>query len=238
MKALFSLAAVSGLMLATPAFAEDYNWTGAYAGAHVGAAWGNASTTDDMKDWCSAGDKACIAKYIGPFGYGTGGAFGGGTLGYNYQIGAIVLGAEADLGYMDLSGSMETPSSQSGNHQNLSTDGGLYGDITGRVGLSFGKFLVYGKGGFAFYDGGSSQATTAKGYETNSTSTYTGWTAGGGVEYAWTQNISLKLEYQHFDFGTEDGNQTSISDPPVGHVYGNHTSLDADSIKVGVAYHF
>jgi hypothetical protein len=52
--------------------------------------------------------------------------------------------------------------------------------------------------------------------------------------YGW----SLKAEYLHFDFGSEQGDQTSISDPPIGHVYENWTVLDADTFKVGINYHF
>ena len=50
--------------------------------------------------------------------------------------------------------------------------------------------------------------------------------------------MSIKVEYQHFDFGTELGNQTSVTDPPIGHVYKNWTDLTAESVKAGVAFHF
>lgn len=218
------------------ALAQDLNWTGAYAGAHVGYSWGNASTTDNIKDWCTPGDTACIAKYVGPFGYGVGGAFGGGTAGYNYQFQGAVFGIEGDLGYMDLSGGRTSESSSPEFHQNETTSGGLYGDITGRAGILLTpQALVYGKGGFAFYDGSSEQKTTKPGFVSHDTGTFTGWVAGGGLEYLLTEKISLKIEYLHFGFGDQGGDQTSTSD---GYVFSNKTSLDADSVKVGINYHF
>jgi outer membrane immunogenic protein len=223
----------AALLAASPVVAQDRTWTGPYIGAHVGGAWGNASTTDDAKDW--GNDK----KFIGPFDYNPSGALGGATAGYNLQIDRVVVGIEGDLGYLGLSESMDTPSSQSGNHQTLNVDGGLYGVAAARAGiLVTPATLVYGKGGFAFFDGEATQTTTAKGYETHGTSTFTGWAAGGGIEHRLTDNLSIRVEYLHMDFGSEDGDQTSISDAPIGHVYGNHTSLDADTVKLGIAYKF
>ena len=62
---------------------------------------------------------------------------------------------------------------------------------------------------------------------------------GGGVEHFLTPAWSVKAEYLHFDFGTQHGAQTSISDPPVGYVYTNSFKVTADTAKVGVksTYH-
>jgi outer membrane immunogenic protein len=234
MKAL-SLIAISAaaLALSSPAIAGDKDWSGAYAGVNLGYIWGDATTTDDVKDWGT--DK----KFIGPFNNSVGGFAGGGTLGYNLQIDRVVLGVEADLDYADLSGSINTPSSQSGNHQVIALDGGFLGALTARAGVLVDPAtLIYAKGGLALYTGEATQTTTAKGYETHGTDTFTGWTVGGGVERRITDNISLKLEYAHYEFGTETGDQTSLTDPPVGHVFENHTELTADSVRVGLNYHF
>lgn len=222
---------VAALLAASPVQAGD--WTGAYAGANLGYIWGDATTTDDVKDWGND------PKFIGPFNNSVGGFVGGGTLGYNLQIDRVVLGVEADLDYADLSGSINTPSSQSGNHQAIALDGGFLGALTARAGVLIDPAtLIYAKGGFALYTGDATQTTTAKGYETHGTDTFTGWTVGGGVERKLTDTISLKVEYAHYDFGTETGDQTSITDPPIGHVYHNHTGLNADSVRVGLNYHF
>ena len=233
MKSLALAVSALALLSASPSLAQTANWNGPYIGLHAGGAWGHASTSDDAKDWGND------PKFIGPFNYNPEGAFGGGTAGFNIQLDRVVLGVEGDIGYIDLSGSMDTPSSQSGNHQTLSVDGGLYGVVAARAGiLVTPATLVYAKGGFAIFDGDATQTTTAKGYETHGTGTFTGFAYGGGIEQKLTDAISIKVEYLHFDFGSEDGDQTSLTDPPVGHVYGNHTSLDAETVKVGLNYRF
>jgi outer membrane immunogenic protein len=232
MKALFISISAAALLAASPVQAGD-TWTGAYAGANLGYIWGDATTTDDVKDWGKD------PRFIGPFNNSVGGFVGGGTLGYNVQWSRFVFGPEIDLDYADLSGSIKTPSSQSGNHQDISLDGGFLGAFTARAGFLIDPAtLIYAKGGFALYTGEATQTTTARGYQTHGTDTFTGWTVGGGVERKLTENISLKIEFQHVDLGTQNGDQTSLTDPPVGHVYGNHTSLDADSVRVGMNWHF
>ncbi len=219
-----------------PAIVEGYTWSGFYAGAHIGGAWGDA----DVRDIDGGVNP-------GPFSYSPGGAFGGGTAGYNVQIRKVVIGVEGDLGYLDLSGGTTIPSSDPKYHQDLTLDGGLYGDITGRLGFAFDRALIYAKGGFAFYEGEALQATTKSYYDKSGTDTFTGYTVGGGIEYLIARNISLKVEYLHFGFGDEGGSQTKAHTAPagevddgtaIGSVFHNTTSLSADSIKVGVAYHF
>lgn len=255
MKSLVSAAALA-LLMATPALAED--WTGFYAGAHAGYAWGNATTTDDKGPWCGANstDAACIKKYVGPFDFTANGTFGGGTLGYNVRWDRIVVGVEGDLDYMDLNGSKRLASSKgdgSGDistvyHQEATVSAGLYGDITGRVGfLITPSTLVYGKGGFAFYDGEMDQASTKPYYQSTGTRTFTGWTAGGGVERFITENISLKVEYMHTDFGSQGSSQEKFKTAPgeemddntgIGDKFPASHTLGIDTIKAGVAYHW
>jgi len=56
-----------------------------------------------------------------------------------------------------------------------------------RGGFAFGRFLVYGTGGAAFQDFND-----------------VGWVAGGGGEYALTDNVSVGVEYLHYDFGGDE----------------------------------
>lgn len=232
MKALvFGISIAALFAVTSPVQAGD--WTGAYAGLNAGYIWGDATTTDDVKDWGKD------PKFVGPFNNSVGGFVGGGTLGYNFQVGRFVVGPEIDLDYADLSGSIKTPSSQSGNHQNISLDGGFLGTFGARAGFLIDPAtLIYAKGGFALYTGEATQTTTAEGYQTHGTDTFTGFVVGGGVERKLTENVSLKIEFQHYEFSTETGDQTSLTDAPIGHVYENHTDLTADSVRVGLNYKF
>jgi outer membrane immunogenic protein len=222
------LAIAGTLLMSAPAMAQGANWTGLYVGAHAGYAWGDVDVRDTNG-----------GVLPGPFSYDAKGLFGGATAGYNWQLGKVVAGVEADLGYMDLSGSGIIPSSVPTAHQDITLDGGLYGDLTARLGfIPLERTMVYAKGGVAIYGGEARQKTTNPGYVTHGTDMFVGWVAGGGVEHFVTDKISIKAEYLHFDFGHQGGDQTSISDPPVGFVYRNATEVTADTIKVGVAFHF
>lgn len=228
------LASVFLLSASVPAMAQDPSWTNFYGGVTAGYAWGDATTRDDVKDW------GTDPKFVGPFDNSVGGFLGGGTAGVNLQIQRVVVGLEADFDYADLSGDLATASSQSGHHQNISLDAGFLGDVTARVGFLVDPMtLIYGKGGFAIYTGEANQATTAPGYAPTGTNTFTGAVYGGGIERMIAPDVSVKIEYQHYAFGTQDGFQTNVGDPssPPGYKFRNHTDLDADSIKAGVVFH-
>jgi outer membrane immunogenic protein len=202
-------------------------WDGAYLGAHIGGAWGNVETTD-VNGWLAAGQKSDL---------NTTGVFGGGTLGYNFQRGAFVLGVEGDIGGMDLSGTKVHPGSVNGDTTTRAT-GGVYGDITGRLGFAADRALFYAKGGVAFMNAGinvhddcNNVGVCGADSQSNKTGTSTGWTVGGGVEYLVSPNWSVKAEYQHFDFGTE---QVAFITRPAVHWDNN---LTVDTVKIGVNYH-
>jgi outer membrane immunogenic protein len=207
-----------------------WSWTGFYVGAHVGGDWGNVSVLDNILDGVPPG----------PFTYTASGIFGGGTAGYNLQFQNIVVGVEGDLGFMDLSGAGLAPSSDPLARQDLTLKHGGYGDITGRLGVASGGTLFYAKGGWAFYAGHAQQQTSKDGYVPTATSTFTGWTAGAGLEHFITPKLSLKAEYLHFGFGTQAGFQTNVADPgsPIGYQFRNWTTLNAESVKAGINYHF
>ncbi|MBB3019414.1 outer membrane immunogenic protein [Microvirga lupini] len=89
---------------------------------------------------------------------------GGAQVGYNYQIGSFVLGLEADINYADFGGDDDFDSED------------WFGTVRARAGVAFDRALVYATGGFAFADDAN------------------GWTVGGGLEYAFTNNLSAKIE--------------------------------------------
>jgi outer membrane immunogenic protein len=235
------LLAASAALLASPAFAADisappiyqsapgYNWTGFYVGAHAGYAAGRAVVTDT-----NGGVKP------GPFAYSPDGGFGGAQFGYNRQFSSFLIGIEADVAYLGTSGKGVIGSANAASHQDLTLSGGFLGDITGRVGYAFDRFLVYGKGGYAYFDGSAKQQTTNPGYVATGTGAFNGYAVGGGVEYALTQNVSLKAEYLHYDFGTRGGYQTNVGDKtsPLGYQFKNETSLRFDTVKIGANYRF
>jgi len=191
-----------------------YSWSGFYLGANVGAAWGDLTTRDHD-------------EFGGTFKNRSTDVFGGGQIGFNLQRGNWVFGPEVDLGAMGLSHTASEPGT--GGIIQSRIGSGFYGDVTGRLGYSFGPTLLYGKGGFAFTEGSISNTDVAE--FTAKVSGLTGWTAGGGIEYKINPAWSLKAEYLHFDFGSE-----RIVNQSDGDRYDN--KLSTDTVKVGVNFHF
>lgn len=63
------------------------------------------------------------------------------------------------------------------------------------------KLTFGGAANYAF-DTGAAQATQTASGGYNKTSFATGWTVGGGVDYQFLQNWTVRLEYRYTDFGT------------------------------------
>ena len=215
-------------------------WTGPYFGVHVGGARGKVDVSDTF-DY--GGDPHADNSLD------SNGVIAGVQIGYNFRHGNLVYGVEADLGYMNLSGddSFDLPAYQGKDinavSANYSLSGGLYGDLTGRLGYAADKALLYVKGGAAFlkvdtdshYEGANCTTTALKcgpknpsTFDFGDSETLWGWTVGVGVEYALSSSLSLKLEYQHFDFDS-----TSLSYKGTDYFTANHptyhSTLTGDS---------
>ena len=189
--------------------ATVYNWTGFYVGGHIGYGWGD-------KDWTDT---------TGLFGlsHQTDGFLGGGQIGFNYQIGQFVAGIEGDFSWTGLKGETSTLAST------FTSEVDWTSTLTGRLGFAWDRFLVYGKGGFAWArDTYTTNFYTIPGAEVRDTRT--GWTVGAGLEYALTESWTTKLEYNYMDFGKD-----TVSFAP-----GFNTDIDQKihAVKLGVNYKF
>jgi outer membrane immunogenic protein len=174
-----------------------FTWTGFYIGVNGGYALetGKSGLT---------GTPGLLATGFVPLGSQKtlgDGFTAGGTIGYNYQFGSFVAGLEADLNYVGLGKRVTTtiaPLTTS-----LSQDMNYLGTVRGRLGVAFDRFLVYGTGGLAFADAKSAATITglASTWTGSKSDTRVGYTIGAGVEYAMTNNWSIKAEYLYYDLG-------------------------------------
>jgi outer membrane immunogenic protein len=152
-----------------------FSWTGFYIGINGGGAFGNSNFLDPV---------------LGNSGsFNASGGMVGGTIGANYQIGRWVLGIEGDGDWQNLDG---TTFGGSCGGVGCETKSDWLATVRGRVGYTFDRVLVYGTGGAAF-----ANVQANAGVLPFSSATETGWTAGGGVEYAFLPNWSAKLEYMY-----------------------------------------
>lgn len=117
----------------------------------------------------------------------------GAEAGYNFQYGNFVIGPAADLSYSLMHGSANTWLA------NVTKDDiGWVGSARGRIGYTFGRFMIYGTGGVAFAQ------TTIDGLFASSSQTEPGWTAGGGFQYLWSESAIFQAEYRRLEIQNTD----------------------------------
>jgi outer membrane immunogenic protein len=200
-----------------------FSWTGCYIGGHAGGAWSHLNMTD-------VAGAAAFGTPGQTFSVTDTGFFGGGQAGCNYQTGQFVFGIEGDLGWMGVRGSALDPGTTSG--ITVGINDGLYGDVTGRAGVAFDQFLLYGKGGWAFFNGKETFSTTSPAFISNTdTGTFSGWVAGAGIEYHIWSNWSAKVEYLHYGFGSQTFNVLAT-----GGTFPFKEKLNVDTVKVGLNF--
>lgn len=229
------IGSVLGTVLATSALAADlparvappavpvplFTWTGFYLGAQVGAAW-----QQDRLSETSVCVPTCVDTATGK----AAGVVGGGHAGYNWQTGPLVLGIEGDIEGTSLHHATFYPLSFP---DTFSARTLWQGSVRGRLGYAIGQILIYGTGGVAFGDIRHTYFEAISGTTESFTHGKAGWTAGGGVEYAFTQNWSARVEYRYTDFG-RTSDVPGIAFP--GFIEHHHETEQA--VRVGVSYRF
>jgi outer membrane immunogenic protein len=187
----------NGPMLIAP---QVFSWDGIYFGANAGYLWGDSQVYD-------------FSSRSGTF--GKDGFIFGVQGGVNYQTGAWVWGAEADLQYSNAEGSTLSGCA-------CATDLRWYGTVRGRAGYAFDQALIYMTAGLAY--GGTKTTDVPSSFSKNKF----GWIAGAGLEFAYTRKWSARAEYLYMDLGNAE-----TSSLPLGGKYSsNHI------VRMGVNYHF
>jgi outer membrane immunogenic protein len=172
-----------------PAVSGLYNWSGPYAGLNIGYEWGRVTNT--------VGEPS--------------GLMGGGQVGYNWQSGQFVFGAETDIQF---SGADDTFAPWKFSNP-------WFGTLRGRAGVAFNNFLVYGTLGLAYGE------LKGEFLGLSETKTEVGWAGGVGAEYGFTPNWSARVEYLYMDLASRSFSIT-----------GTDNGLHANMLRLGVNYHF
>jgi outer membrane immunogenic protein len=249
-------------VISAPAFAADmyvkarpvvpaYNWTGCYIGGNGGWGWGSESSNlapsgDPVSQafWNPAFNAGAAPS---AFNYNTSGGLGGLQGGCNYQTGMFVVGAEADFDWANIKGSQTINTHVTGFVPGFFNSGetlDTLGTLRGRLGVTpFDRWLFYVTGGLAYgsvnhnlnfaFSGSNDFHTIAN------SDTKTGWTIGGGAEWAIWSYWTVRAEYLHVDLGSE-----TFTSVPGGRAANLRTTLTEtfqdhyDVFRVGVNYKF
>jgi outer membrane immunogenic protein len=256
-KLLLAGVAIAGLMTAGAASAADlpsrqmapapapmfsavpvFTWTGFYLGAQLGYAWGN----NDNNFALPGAYRLDAAGNLVPFNDGlnrgeSDGFLAGVHAGYNLQLGGFVVGVEGDVegvfGDDDDNDPFGGVVIRDVNGNIVSYAFGPHtldwqASLRARLGVTFDRLLIYGTGGFAF--GGASGAFHHGGLFNNNDDTLNGWTVGAGVEWAFTNNMTARLEYRYTNFDRDDDFFNNVT------VGGN--DFDFHSVRAGVSFKF
>jgi outer membrane immunogenic protein len=204
-----------------------YNWTGCYVGIEGGGAWGRSSHT-------AASGAGTGLPITGD--YDLSGGLVGGTVGCNYQFSNIVIGIEDDLSWTNKKGSAFELAPFAAGATSQTREKWL-DTLRGRVGVAFDRALLYGTGGVAFA-GTDITACSPIGFCVSDSQNRTGWVAGAGIEYAIWNNLSVKVEYLHADFGTARYINTPIVGPNGGTFVTRDVKLTDDIVRAGLNWKF
>ena len=238
-----------------------FTWTGLYVGLNAGGAFanGNGSTLTPTGFPVGVNAAPAAANILGNNGGNNDGAFvGGAQIGYNWQAGSIVFGVETDIQFLSNNNSnsplVVAPVAGLAGVvpyaiANTGVSGSRYfGTVRGRLGYAWDRALLYATGGLAY---GSSKSNGAVAYLNafnagpGPTALYTGsgsgsrvgFTIGAGVEYALTNNWTVKGEYLYADIGRRNSTYVSAALPTTAFVGGN-SNRGLHVVRLGVNYKF
>ena len=248
--------------------APVFTWTGFYIGGQVGYGWGqnNVSFGDNFGDYGAfsystsgviGGAHVGYNLQLSQFVIGLEGDVDGTSLSKSYS-GNLPFGTSLVGG-----GFLTAPL---GGTVNVNVNHDIEGSIRGRIGYAWDRVLIYATGGVAFggfngnvsgnFPGGVYGVAPIPvgiaaaaiplgtpfgpfGGSTSASTTRVGWTVGGGIEYAVTNNWSIRAEYRYTDFGHSTVYATSFYSPVLGAsgAYFNR-NFNENRVQVGFSYKF
>jgi outer membrane immunogenic protein len=183
-----------------------FTWTGLYFGFNAGYGF-DASSNPTRGFVQTAGNPVALTPgglvpYTALLPFGSSllysndsreGFSGGGQIGYNWQLSpgnGVVIGFEADAQYLDFGRRARFATNAAAiNPGFVPLNGALntldfFGTVRGRLGYAFDRTLVYATGGFAYATGDQGARVPFQNFAGRRNDFLTGWTVGGGVEYA------------------------------------------------------
>jgi outer membrane immunogenic protein len=235
------------------------SWSGLYVGGNLGYGWGDGNT-----DFSFLPSPEEFGFNNTTLGARSSGVIGGAQFGYNWQIGSVVTGLEADIQGSGLKGSARAPAIPTivpliPFESSLSSEPKLswFGTVRGRLGLTVTpELLLYGTGGLAygrvdasanwfesFGEVGAPLALAQVRAPASVRETKVGWTAGAGAEWMFARNWSAKLEYLYVDLGSESAIGEVAANGPIDPIdakfkVGYSWNFRENIVRAGVNYHF
>jgi outer membrane immunogenic protein len=252
MKKLAIVIAVAGV-IGTPALAADmavpgpayypklppaiYDWTGIYVGGHIGGGMLVDSVSQNGVSTATTATNLLSSGSLRPAG-----VIGGGQIGANYQFAPWVVGIEGSWTDSAIQGntkigvaSTAIPAPPVIAQERFTSQAQWFAALTGRVGYAANDWLFYAKGGGAWMNARYTEDLLVVGGAAFPVSQVisdnrTGFTVGAGIEVGLVENLSAKIEYDFYDFGSKNYNFNAITPVSV--------SSNLHTLIVGLNYKF
>ena len=211
-------------------------WTGLYVGIQGGGAF-NPSDPDDVNlqtNGFAFSGSAIETAFGDNFDSSFESSFAGGAhIGYDYQMGNIVLGAVADINALDISettsGFSSTPAFYTGTRSldYLATARLRAGYLVTPTTLAYATGgLAYGKVDYGFSTNSPAVAAPNLAAIVNEDEDDFGYTVGAGMEVMFTDSLSFGAEYLYTNLGGGDS-FTRLSGGPFGGGVGGSTDFES-----------
>lgn len=199
-----------------------------------------AAGTPTLAPW--AINPSAVPRSLMPDGAG---AVGGAQFGFNYQLGAVVIGAEADISATRLGGSASTAANPGTQFTTRSSNElSMLGTVRMRAGVVLGNFLIYGTGGYAYGLVEQKGSIMPDNLQTTSAASgsrsgiFSGWALGGGVEYAIAPGMTVRLDYTHYELGQKRMMLQDFTGLAPGQYAIMRTRMAGDIVRAGFNFGF
>jgi outer membrane immunogenic protein len=208
-----------------------YNWAGVYVGINGGYGFGSSEWTDPLNPSASTSSGS----------FNTNGGLVGGTLGVNFQTGGFVFGVEGDWDWQGLQGTSSNPFCTSVFIPGVKGAAGLscetksdwMATFRGRAGYAADRVLFYATGG-----GAAGNVQTGLNTLPLQSATEFGWTGGAGIEWAFADNWTAKVEYLFVDLGNTTCNTSANCGFDKATAANDSVKFTESMIRAGVNFKF
>ena len=212
-----------------------FSWTGFYIGGNLGGAWAHHNFNDNFFN-------------LGFDNGNSNGVFiGGGQVGANYQINQFVIGVEGTFDWASNNNNnngvgVVVPGSVPLEVVRITSNDTWIASVAARLGWAVDRALFYVKGGGGWVGNNGFTLTdvnTGASISTSGNNNVSGWLFGGGLEWAFTDNWSLKVEYDYLGLGNRTFTATGLVFPRLaGDTFTTSGSNNVQMVTVGLNYRF
>ena len=193
---------IPGVVMTDSQYVTD--WSGFYIGGKLGGAFSSSINWTQDENVFSASQGAAAAPNT-PLDFSPNGIAGGFVGGANLQLGQWIFGAEVSFSGTDLSQKTTSPFFPATDTFSTTLDWLL--TVEGRIGYTWDRVMVFGKGGLAATDATLKVTSSSPlhGGTASVTEFVKGWTIGGGIEYAAWNSVILGIEYDYISIDLSKG---------------------------------